>query len=404
MTRSALPQNYLLNTGTLLEDYEDHTVFSGVVNGTKETNTSEFKTGSASVKVTATTNPCQVYAVTFATPIKGEYLERLGLWLYMHSDPATTLMAISIIFAVDAKWSVTAQIDIAPSSLNLGWNYIQIHNSQWTLGGGATFANSFIKMRYYIQIPAGQTAIMSFDSMYGGINSKPQVLLTFDDANSSVYSEAYAYMSTKGLKGTVFVISDTVGTAGVCSLANLTTMYNAGWAIGNHTKDHSNLTTLTQAQAYTSIMGCTEYLLANNFNRSAYHVAYPYGQQNATVRAALAEAGMLTGRDLGTSKTSYIPTPSQRMDRYPCYVFENTETLATAKACIDTAIKRGVTLPILVHNIGDTAASGRTARVDFQALINYLIERNIDCVTVDEWYEGLTNPRYRSISLSRATA
>lgn len=40
---------------------------------------------------------------------------------------------------------------------------------------------------------------------------------------------------------------------------------------------------------------------------------------------------------------------------------------------------------------------------DFQALIEWLVAKKVDCPTIDEWYEGLINPRHRAIPLNRQT-
>jgi hypothetical protein len=71
---------------------------------------------------------------------------------------------------------------------------------------------------------------------------------------------------------------------------------------------------------------------------------------------------------------------------------------------IDNAIKDGTTIIFLCHRLLANAGETATAIADFKALVDYVVERGIDVVSVDEWYEGLTNPRYRSIPLSRATS
>jgi hypothetical protein len=59
----------------------------------------------------------------------------------------------------------------------------------------------------------------------------------------------------------------------------------------------------------------------------------------------------------------------------------------------------------LLHSIIETpTVSAEWSIANFQSLINYIVSLKIKCVTIDEWHEGLTDPRALSISVSRASA
>jgi len=404
MTRNALPQNYIVNQGTLLDDFETAGSYTGVYGCTVAANTTEYKTGSKSLKVTGNVGVgCsfdKVINANLSTDCKN-----MGIWIYFHSDPATTLAYAIIFLSSTADFSKHFYKAISLTTnpeLKIGWNWIPLYGIgsgvAWTNVGSDSWDSPRIRMRISINSKAGQQAIMSFDSWYVGIKYRPKALIMFDDCTLSSYTEGFSYMQTKGIKGTSYINSAVINST---QEAQLVEMYNAGWAIGNHSSTHEDFGALSQAVIEERLQACTDWLLAHGFNRGAYHVAYPFGTQNAAVLAAMAKLGMKTGR----SVTAYYQrTPPQ--NKYilgSSSIGESTRSLATAKGYVDSAIAAGHSMFFLFHHLAVSAASATWAIADFHTFIDYLIERGVECVTIDEWYEGLTNPRYRSVPLSRAT-
>jgi hypothetical protein len=73
--------------------------------------------------------------------------------------------------------------------------------------------------------------------------------------------------------------------------------------------------------------------------------------------------------------------------------------LATIKGWIDEAIEKGLTLILIFHKIIETPVTDtQTSIADFCEVINYLVAKKAHCVTIDEWYKGLIDPRYSSAS------
>ena len=69
--------------------------------------------------------------------------------------------------------------------------------------------------------------------------ARPKIVIAFDDAFKSQYTEAFRYMSRFGLVGTIAVNPSLIGTANYCSWAQLQAMYAAGWHICGHTPSHT---------------------------------------------------------------------------------------------------------------------------------------------------------------------
>jgi hypothetical protein len=81
-------------------------------------------------------------------------------------------------------------------------------------------------------------------------------------------------------------------------------------------------------------------------------------------------------------------------------------TVSTVKSWIDTAVLTGSSLSLVFHHLADDSAhitdSTNYLFSDFKAIVDYAIARGLEFVTIDEWYNGLTNPRYRSLPPSRS--
>ncbi len=60
-------------------------------------------------------------------------------------------------------------------------------------------------------------------------------------------------MEQYGIKGTVYIVPEWIGSPGYLTLAQLTALHNAGWTIANHSWDHPALPSLTTTQITTEL-------------------------------------------------------------------------------------------------------------------------------------------------------
>lgn len=241
-------------------------------------------------------------------------------------------------------------------------------------------------------VEAGSTKAGPFRNNLA-LNPKPKVIFTFDDGNYSDYNQAYAYLSTKGMVGTSFIISDKVGDVGYLSLANMTAMQAGGWEFGNHTDGTTNLTTLTHAQQLATITACRDWLIANGFSANASHIAYPQGDKNTDTDQIISELGLISGRGTTTAleQSSLV---ADAIDYYdlPVSGYLETLTLEQAQAVIDTAITNDQVCIFLIHTIGSGTPFNVTS---FQALVDYA-KTKIDAGLIEnigycEWVNSLKN-------------
>ncbi len=239
----------------------------------------------------------------------------------------------------------------------------------------------------------------SYDELRTGMEHHPQLMIAFDDNRLTAYDTAYGYMKDRGLPGTMYAIKNTAGLSGYMTVGNLQTMYNNGWDIGNHTVHHNDpggLTAYDLAGQKAEISGCTDWLIANGMPRAARHVAYPLGAYNDNTLTALADLKMLTGR-IAANFQQYTPINNPYLVIGRTVV--STDSLSTVQGFIDAAYNKGVSLQLIFHKFLDSTDGTATwwTPDNFRALIDYIVARKIPCVTIDEWYTGLTNPRYRSL-------
>ena len=143
------------------------------------------------------------------------------------------------------------------------------------------------------------------------------VAITFDDAYRSVFDLAFPLLSALDLPATVFVptsfpekdgpmtwpgIEEWLGGRWESELApmsweELTTLSDAGWEIGSHTRTHPHLTLLSDVdladELRESRIRCSEAL-----DRPCRSLAYPYGDVDRRVIASAGSAGYDAGAAL----------------------------------------------------------------------------------------------------------
>ena len=154
--------------------------------------------------------------------------------------------------------------------------------------------------------------------------------VTFDDAFLSVAEFAYPIMSSLGLPGTVFVVTDfadderPLAWEGIThwrdgehaaelrglSWPQLGDLAEAGWEIGSHTRTHPRLTLLDDErladELKASRTACEQAL-----GRPCDSIAYPYGDVDRRVVAAAQSAGYKTAATLpsGLPRGHTLSTP-----------------------------------------------------------------------------------------------
>ena len=400
MSRAGLPQDYLQDEGTLIEDFESISGWS-CISGSQALDTTNYKTGSGSLKLTSESGGHGITTKTISLDLS-EKSKRMTFWFYVYDVAAFNY--VSVIFSSTTNPSTknfTCQVSNAGGQIRAGWNKFSVGRANWTNTGDESWNNTMVRLRIQCNAKAGTVNIVSVDSLYGSVESMGRVLLTFDDGYDDVYNEVFSYMQPRGLRGTSFVVGSLIDGAGFMTKAQLTEIYAYGWAIANHTYTHANMAAYTQAQAYAELNNNKNWLISNGYPRAVNHVAYPVGGYNDDVLLAMAQVGAKTGRTTKTGNNYDSSHPYELTIRE----ISNATSLATAQNYVGEAISRGTTVILMLHKLVESpSVSTEWSIINFQGLIDYLVMRKIRVVTIDEWYEGLTNLRYRSLPLYRSVA
>lgn len=220
------------------------------------------------------------------------------------------------------------------------------------------------------------------------MSHEPAALITFDDGRISVYENAFPAMQTRGIKATNYVHTLEMGPPSFTTVEQLQEMYAAGWAISSHTHTHLHLDDLTQAEAEYELSTCKDLLDGWGMTRASAHVAYPYGDYDADVFAAMTATGMLTGRtcDINTLTRADV-NENELIYKLPIGYVLGTTSLADVKSWLDTCKRHGRTIILLFHSIVESPSDTYDwAASDFVALLDYIQQIGIATPTIDEWY------------------
>jgi len=212
---------------------------------------------------------------------------------------------------------------------------------------------------------------------------RPVITLVFDDNSDTIYTEAFPRLTALGMIGANFIITNNIGGEGLTTQAQLQEMYNAGWDIGNHTKEHIDLTELSEEDATAQVHDARETLDANGWIRSSDLFVPPYDATNATAKAIVAKyARFSTGATDGLNDQPIADMLDVKRKPF------STNTVATIKGFVDTAIANGQYLHLYGHSIADPIGISYPPAM-FQEVIEYIANRRdaglIDVMSISQF-------------------
>jgi peptidoglycan/xylan/chitin deacetylase (PgdA/CDA1 family) len=383
---SVLSQYLRVADGSVLQNFEtigDWTSYAGGF----AADTTNFRTGTKAIRLTTASGSSEYITAAINATIT------LPVRVSFYVADVTAVDSVAVYLANDAGYSrsycSTSLGDSygglgAGANLRTGWNTVTLAAAEFSGSGGSSWLSPMLSLRLRVNAAAGRVAVVSFDEISHGAIRQPAVVFTFDDSTVETHTVAYPLMEPYGVRGTSYQITSLIGAGGRMTLGQLQDLEGSGWDIGNHTYDHANLTTLTQDQAAAELNGAQAYLVGNGMTRAAQHVAYPYGEFNATVVVAMNQSGVLTGR--GTVNHAFT-LPTDGWMALPCFVLGYPTSLAQAKAAVDAAVISGSILMFLAHRLVVSPSSDTEWDPDdFAALLSYVIAKDMPTLTVSDLY------------------
>ncbi len=128
------------------------------------------------------------------------------------------------------------------------------------------------------------------------------VIITFDDADESIYNHALPILEKYGFKATVFVVSNYVGKFNTwdynffgnrskhLTWQQIQKLCHKGWEIGSHTASHQDLTRLSDEQVISELKSSKK-SIEQNINKQVDFLSYPFNRFNEQVILLTKQAG-----------------------------------------------------------------------------------------------------------------
>jgi hypothetical protein len=274
-----------------------------------------------------------------------------------------------------------------------GLHYFVVPASAMTLSGGLVWSSAMTYMQVQVKCLGTTGGQVKVHGVFRRQMARPKLIIDFDDALGTVYTQAFPYMAKYGLVGNVCIIADTVGTAGYCTEAQLDEMYAAGWDMSVHgfyAHDSGALGT------YATILADVEHnrdYVAARWPRAMHHYVYPAGKVVSTDNAsksALTAAGMITAR---MTNYSHQVTAPWGVDDPLCLYgtgIKNNNSAALLSS-LDEAISSGATCRHFGHKIPVTVSDITVDEsvADWRLYVDGVATRvsagKVDVVTISQW-------------------
>lgn len=118
------------------------------------------------------------------------------------------------------------------------------------------------------------------------------MLITFDDGNADIYTNAFPIMKKYGYTGVLYIVGNYLGADGFMDRDQILEMYHAGWEVGCHSMSHLDLTKMSPEDQRREIVESKEWL-QNALGIDILTFAYPFGAKNDAVMDYVRFAGYM---------------------------------------------------------------------------------------------------------------
>ncbi|HDP99962.1 MAG TPA: polysaccharide deacetylase family protein, partial [bacterium] len=163
------------------------------------------------------------------------------------------------------------------------------------------------QIKYLFENNFQTISIHQYLNKFGNLNTRQRpVIITFDDADESVFNAAFPILKKYQYHASVFVISNFIGKINSWD-ANLFRRYSkhlsrqqlkelttAGWEIGSHTASHPDLTRLSEQQLINELENSKK-LIADLIQKPVDYIAYPFNRFNPRVLQMAQKIGYRAG-------------------------------------------------------------------------------------------------------------
>ncbi len=155
----------------------------------------------------------------------------------------------------------------------------------------------YLKKHGYTSITISEFTLVLING--GELPAKP-VVITLDDADASIYENAFPIMQEYGFVGVVYLTGNRLYSDGFLSTEQLAEMTAAGWQVGSQGMTHSDLTTLADENLRYELLQ-SRLDLEDILGVRVTTFAYPFGTMSGPIADKLQEFGYYSAVGLGES-------------------------------------------------------------------------------------------------------
>ena len=239
------------------------------------------------------------------------------------------------------------------------------------------------------------------------------VSLTFDDGDAT-QSLAATTLAAHGMKGTFFINSGTIGTAGHWTWGQLFAIAADGNEIAGHTFDHPDLRTLTTEQLQWEICEDRARLLKHGFGVSNFAYPFGVGAGSPTIVSTIQGCGYNSARRSWGLAGPGCPTCTDYAETIPprnYYALATADaptsdtSLATLESYVTNAQSNGGGWVIFVfHDICDACSTYSTSQATLQGLMDWLQQQATNGLVVKTVSQVIGGPVHASPGTADALA
>ncbi len=208
------------------------------------------------------------------------------------------------------------------------------------LGINSVPVSAFKSHIHYLQMN-NYYSISLYDYVTGNYeqnHKRHPVIITFDDADESVYHHAFPILESSGFSASLFVISDYVGKTNSWDYKflnkkswhmnwnQLRELANNGWEIGSHTASHRDLTRLSSSELHREVATSKE-VISEKISKSVCFISYPFNRFNVKVLNQVKRSGYSGGCALFVSKKMIGLSGNFNLKRYGVYSIDGKRNI-----------------------------------------------------------------------------
>ena len=199
--------------------------------------------------------------------------------------------------------------------------------------------------------------------------------VTLDDGQEVQYVNARPALNARGLKATFYIISDGLGWG--ISPSQAIQLASEGHEIGNHTRDHSDLTSLSSS-GITAEFADAQNAFQSQTGVTPTSCAYPYGAYNATVTSIASQFF----RACRSTDSGFNSTTNPDLYKLKVFYVHTSTSLSEYRAAADQAKANNTWVIFVYHGVGSIGSNDDVSPSTFASQMDQLVASGVQVKTV----------------------